>query len=516
MGLFDKGIYVHYYPEHIRNYTNVKEKILSNYKDEVLKASVLKNLRKPGKQVNKTQEEAFFDFLGGFGETSGSDLSSALESYFTEENFQLTTPSSSFGEYENLYDALNKVIKSPSVQIYTDINNQLKKILTELQNGGAIQGINQSIISSYVTEAISQGVFTPPANANHLKRSKRGSQLYEELKKIFNSTKNQGVAINPKTEFYSQTNIMTAIAMMTQLLDGYSSGGKQVHIDDSEILNDYLSFIINRLPSAIGFAYQAIVTNMASKGADKICEDFSIKLNETGAGRAKVKFTPNKDGNAAVTTVNTQDLGITVTFQDQRATLNTVFNIPGISLKYNAAVANNLKTNAFIKLRGKGTKLGTLLHDLDNQTLSAIYNIFAGYNHRSKLIKTNPIDKTVYEDVWAGLKVALAVNGLIGQAQAGDFAYYFVVSNKVYTVPDIIRKLILQANNDGAFDDIGLDMAKVPTLRPSQKEIVKENAFIKGNNIQEAAQERSQKVIEKIYNADIVAGIRLKISKLKI
>lgn len=514
MSLFDSGIYVHYQPNHVRNYQNVKTKLLQNYNDANLKSMVVRNLAKTS-NITAQQQEAFFDFLGGFGGSENA-LAKGLEQYFSSDKFQLITPLTSFEDHDNLYDALNKVIKDPNVILYSQINNQIKAILKQLQLGGAIQSINNDLITNYLKEALTRGIFSPPASATKLKKNKMGSQVYEGLKQIFNSFNNQAVVINPNTEFSSQQNLIQAILVLTQLLDSYSSGGEKVSVGSNEVINDYLSYIVNRLPSTIGFAYQAIVANLSNKVTDQVCQDFSFSLRETGANSVQVKYSPSQN-KANRATVNTQDLGIQVNFSSpQTATLDMQFYMPGISLKYNAAMANGLKTNAFIKLRGKAVKLGPLLHDIDNQTLSSIYNILASYNHKSQLIKSNPITFPIYQDLWAGLKVVLAANALIGQARSTDFAYYFVISNKVYTVPEIIRHLVNQANNN-TFDTIGLEMAQVPTIRPTQKHIANSiNIYKTGNGTpKELAQQRSSEVINAIYSASVVAGIRLKIGKIK-
>ena len=60
--------------------------------------------------------------------------------------------------------------------------------------------------------------------------------------------------------------------------------------------------------------------------------------------------------------------------------------MPGISLKYSGSALNN--KNASIKLKDAKTNLGTLLHDLDNKSLSRIYNVLANYGRTAKLLGT--------------------------------------------------------------------------------------------------------------------------------
>jgi hypothetical protein len=65
--------------------------------------------------------------------------------------------------------------------------------------------------------------------------------------------------------------------------------------------------------------------------------------------------------------------------------------------------------------------------------------------------------------MWAGLRIALTVNSLIGQMSKEDFSYFFIVSGKVFTVPEIIKSLV-EEKETGLFAS---GMASLPRLDPS-------------------------------------------------
>ena len=75
-GLFDNGIYVHYRPSAVDNYERVKGNIIKNYEGANLSNLMAKNLAKT-QSYTEEEKNAFFDFLGGFGEGKG-ELESIL------------------------------------------------------------------------------------------------------------------------------------------------------------------------------------------------------------------------------------------------------------------------------------------------------------------------------------------------------------------------------------------------------------------------------------------------------
>ena len=147
------------------------------------------------------------------------------------------------------------------------------------------------------------------------------------------------------------------------------------------------------------------------------------------------------------------------------------------------------------------------MHDIDNYTLSAIYNILTHYGHSKKITYND------YANMWNSFKTNLFINALIGQATQEDFSYFFVVGNKVFNIIDIVNAV--QSGNTIDNFQFSINMAKVPRLNPLQKEFKSHNIWVEGEDPVVSANIRSKHQVDYIMKAHLQAGIKLKITQVK-
>ena len=508
---FRGSIYVHNTPIYSNNYFgNIKESIIAPYRDEEFKKLIISRLAKSGVNITEKDKKAFFDFYGGFGEEGflTKRLQEGLNSLNLEQN--LFTPSQKFfetdsGEMINLYAAAEQAKKDAKAlqAVNTRIRDIIKQIPTNLVE------VNEEFLRDDLKKAVKSGVFG--TGKNSINSNTKASEVYDALKKqVFQNSDNKAIVIKDKdSELSRYANIIRAIYMLDGLLNNSSTYGP---IDKDFIIDKYIKYIIGRLPSLLGFAFQSIVPTMATKVADDVIKD--INFEEVGG-----KYVANKGDSGRSTTVSTQDLKMDIQFSGKAGKALLKFEIPGLTLKYSGSALNN--SNANIKLRDATANLGTLLHDLNNTNLSRIYNVLANYGRTAKILKTaddgnkqishrkSNISAKTYSEVWAGLRIALTVNALMGQMTPEDFNYYLIISNKVYTIPDVIQEIL--KDNSTKFS---LGIAEKPQLNPSQSELAKQHVFEEpeeGEDIWDAAQRRSDIIVKKIQSAKLRAGLKLKL-----
>ena len=523
--LFQKdSIYIHYFPSHIKNYSNVKQKILDNYEENRFKKRVLNTMKQNNKIINKKEEEAYFDFLGCFGENNGSvktKLQNALG------NVSLPTLLDNFSidetEYDNMYQLLGKIKKEPEVKLMSDINKRISNILEQLERRGVYEIVNKTILEEKLINLIEkEEIFHSET------QSLTGAAIYEKIKKLYNELKNEKEAIiffNNSQNFEKKDatveNFIPLLLNLRALIQKLTDNNT---FQSNNLFIDYICYMVQRIPSVFGVVYEFMVKEAIQNKANDLMAEM------TGSKMVNIKYTPDKKKQSIV---STQDIGFNIQFhlsKKDEATL--IFDIPGASLKYSSGVKTGAKESN-IKLKNEKVVLGHLLHSIDNKALSSIYNILASYNRvlnkqavaayaKSKnidkeKIQKNPITTEVYKNMWAGLRIALTVNSLIGQMSKEDFSYFFVVSGKVFTVPEIIKSLV-EEKETGLFAS---GMASLPRLDPSQLQLRNKNTFFKVGgkgsvyrpNIN-SARTRSQKVMKEIYNSTVVAGVNLKIRKI--
>ena len=507
-GLMTAGnIYVHYNPKNVQSYKLQKEDLLEKYDINMLKGQIAKLMAK--KNVNLTNKDIanYFNLLSGFD--NANSIQSQLQKALVNTTEKLITASSNFnlsdGTTTNLYGALQQAIKNPSNQILQDINSQLKKLLAQITSQGV--SIDQAIINRDILDALQKGFFSPiNQTAISAQVSSKGQEyiknIYDQLKtKIFTGTTAIKVS-NTASELAGRTNLIRAMAGLITLLDQQKTGTINLN-SDNPVLQDYLKVIINAYDSTLGFAFQTMISKFEDIQVDNLLVEFA----ETGNNQVKVKYNSKVEGEKF--TVSTTDISMSVDMSKQKkqASVLTKFNLPGISVKLGGGLLNGKSSN--ITLRQRQVNINTLMHDIDNHTLSAVFNILTHYNRT----KNKNISTSDYINMWSAFKIGLVINALIGQATTEDFSYFFIAGNKVYNIIEIITE-ILKGDGENNTSQFSINMAQKPKLIPSQEEIRKNNKFEKGSDTKSAALIRSQKQVDYIMTAKIVAGIKLKVRQL--
>ena len=526
------GIYIHYQPEHVKRYLQQKQSkssLLARLtEDDQIKARVISSMRKSTTtDISQEEIDAYFDFLGGFGKRG--KLQESIQKTIDTTTKDWISLQSPFGnknkKYDNFYHAIDNIFQDSGVnpEDLATLNQQINSLLNQLSNGNQIYRVNQELVSQAVDQAIISGVFEPKILQSSTKKSEVQINFYHELKEFFTQIENsQSLLTFPKNEgeTYSNRDFIKSFVLLQELLKRLSSQSSSGNVSniDSKVIKMYVEFFASQYSRIMGFAYQTIVEYFP----DIVVDDLLVTFTDVGAKNVKIKYKPTDAGKHVSAIKNTQDISIDVKGNTKNLQCLVKFNIPGMSVKYSSGIINGATTST-VKVKGDKPILGHLLHDLDNSTLSYIYNILANYHRRAEKIKSvkNPITKDDYEDMWSVLKTATTINGLIGQATADDFSYYFIFGKKVFTLPEIIKALISNNNQiDGYAFGIGggktmrLDPSQVELRNRQEKYYVPLDKDSNAEQITKAAQWRSQKVLNDIFNAKIKAGLSLKISRI--
>lgn len=296
------------------------------------------------------------------------------------------------------------------------------------------------------------------------------------MKQIYKKADNSALVFdNSNSELAKKTaNQIRAFYGLQELLNRYTSGRGKVANVSNEMLNGYIQFFLNLYQNVLGFAYQGMIASFP----DIIVDDLLISFAETGGDNVKKTY-QRESAKEIEKTIKTQDVSLTAKVAGGKGNILANFSLPGISVKLGGGLMSEVGKTTTIKIKGSGTLLSTLLHDIDNETLAYFYNMLASYNHKNKLITSNPISTVEYEQMWSVLKIALAINGLVGQMNQDDFSYYFIIGKKVITLPELINYLSDAAfsSDDALFAKVGLSGGKTMRLEPSQVKIRERNEF---------------------------------------
>lgn len=481
--------------------SSVKESLINQYQDKNFLMNQLKIEFQLKKKLPDNLIKTYFEFLDNIADAefkSGSitdyikqNLNQEIDKYDPYTNI-----TSSFKGYDNMKDALNQLKSTKNVSILKDISAQLEKILTDV--------INQD---SAPMELIKEFLLNPDIIKTFETKGKFSADFFNQVKDILTNTGTEKAkiiglkdgarqgAVNKYLGTFKQ--IQTFVSLVNNL--SKSEEGNTFIQKNTDIFHKIACGIIGQIQQAMGFTFETYSAELADKKQEQEVQKMFDKI----AGVTKLKITGenNVASRSGHSTTSVQDIGgakIKFFLEDNNhSSVQIEVPLPGSSVKHLAEMKKG-NNKRIVKIKGGGSNLSNLLHNMPKKNIALIYNLIASYGKKGwrggYKFTSNPITAQHWTDFKEGLKTILLVNSLVGQMNESDFSYFFIVNGAVFTMQQVISSLFNEASGAEGYNMFTNSTAENLSFSPSQETIMKLNSFIlaSGANKVKYGKNRSQ------------------------
>ena len=330
---------------------------------------------------------------------------------------------------ENQYFSQGKSFKDAAKSL-GEILKGLKEAFKTIMSEKTLQ----ELLKTEVTEAV--------ANTKFSKDSKELKEIRDTYRNFTTIPKSFSLKINESPSSARVQKLVKNMIILQNMLNKYKNGGKgSLVAGESELIQSFIWSTTSLLRILLGFVSEdTLVDIVQGEITDELQKSFQ-GVKEISISAEKVGSKRNESQN-----VNTADISISLDLQKGLKTGNAgkiELKLPDISLKRTSVNLDSPKAEIKIKTKAK---LDRFFGDgsFGNKTQDIIHFITAPE-------KKEPRDekKKHTKDFFDYLKIAMFPSALAGNLTQDDFAYFFVINNRVYNVIDIIT---------GAKD--GRDLAK--------------------------------------------------------
>lgn len=381
-------------------------------------------------------------------------------------------------------DALNQLKSTKNVNILKDISAQLNKILTDV--------INQK---DAPMELIKEFLLNPDIIETFETKGKFSSDFFNEVNSILKNTGTEkakviglkdGVrqgAVNKYLSVFKQ--IQTFVSLVDNL--SKSEEGNIFIQKNTDIFHKIACGIIGQIQQAMGFTFETYGAEFMDEKQEQEVQNMFDKI--TDVTKLKITGENRVATRSGHSTTSVQDIGgAKIKFfskDNNHSSVQIEVPLPGSSIKHLAEMrkGNNKRV---VKVKGGGSNLSNLLHNMPVKNISLIYNLIASYGKKGwrggYKFTSNPITAQHWTDFKEGLKIVLLVNSLVGQMNQSDFSYFFIVNGAVFTMQQVISSLFNQAFGAEGYNMFTNSIAKNLSFNPSQETIMKLNSFILASN----------------------------------
>lgn len=525
--------------------SSAKEKLIEQYnsKNFSFKKQIKENFGL--KNLPKETLQAYFDFLDEFrtAELKGGNLDDYEVKTINElldKYDPYTNVTASFGEYESLNDALNKLRETKDFFVLKDISTQLEQILADAvgTKNSPLSGGNR-----INTELFKEFLLNPKEIKHFRQTGSFSKEFFSQLDSIIqeNGAGQQeflGIENSKITgSVNNYLNTFRRIQAFTSLIDNLSKteSGVQTISSNIDIFYKIAKIITGKIQRALGFVFEPYVANLVNETQNKLIDQMADKIAKGTNHRITSENSVSTQSGAktrAVQDVGGATINILMPGEANKGTIEIEVPLPGASVKHLAEVSVN--KNRSVKVKSSGANLSNLIHDMPIRNISLIYNIIASYGKKGwrggYKFASNPITDSIWSDFKEGLKLILLINGLAGQMTQEDFSYFLIVNGVTFTMEEVVRSLYEEAAHqvEGAFLN---NMSKNIIFSPSQESVMKANSFVIANaekvkygrkkeqNLspnKNAALQRSQMACEALRKLKIKNEIRISINNLSL
>lgn len=465
--------------------SSVKESLINQYQNKNFLMNQLKIEFQLKKKLPDNLIKTYFEFLDDIADAeykSGSitdyikqNLNQEIDKYDPYTNI-----TSSFKGYDNMKDALNQLKSTKNVSILKDISAQLEKILTDV--------INQD---NAPMELIKEFLLNPDIIETFETKGKFSADFFNQVKDILANTGTEKAKIIGLKDGARQgavnkyLNVFKQIQTFVNLVNNLSKSeeGSVFIQKNTDIFHKIACGIIGQIQQAMGFTFETYGAELVDKKQEQEVQKMFDKI----AGVTKLKITGENHvtSRSGHSTTSVQDIGgakIKFFLEDNNhSSVQIEVPLPGSSIKHLAEMkkGNNKRV---VKVKGGGSNLSNLLHNMPKKNIALIYNLIASYGKKGwrggYKFTSNPITAQHWADFKEGLKIVLLVNSLVGQMNENDFSYFFIVNGAVFTMQQIISSLFNEASGAGGYNMFTNSTAENLSFSPSQETIMKLNSFI--------------------------------------
>lgn len=384
------------------------------------------------KQVLELQIPNMKDVQNRFSETSESLGFSNSEKFFKEFG---KTIENSFGKNQN--SDLNLLFSGS--QIKSDSNKSVQKLTQEVKENvnnlnAVIKKLNEFMgsLEKFVSTKDYKKIVTN-ATISSYKGGNNFLNNYEHIRQLREnfaiggliSTKNGSLSGN----FNNLLGQKVALERLLQQID--SKERKIITKKQSEIITHAISSAIVQAASLSGLIMEGVKAQQIEQNIPDIIKDVfdnstHLTVSQTG--------TKNTEKSSGIKSTSKGDVEIII----DKDTANIKVNIP-MSIKhtsYNFGQKGELSIQSGSSIRNV---LKAINVDESSFEYQGILNmiLWGGKGSGAHAYDANSRTQTLNL-----IRKANIVNALAGNLKGSDFAYYFVVNNKVFTTKDIIQKIL--------------------------------------------------------------------------
>lgn len=197
-----------------------------------------------------------------------------------------------------------------------------------------------------------------------------------------------------------------------------------------------LSKILIPIQTIIGFASE----HQLSNEINEIEKNLILGLQGiSGITATVVGNNPGSNKGQNSFKFQTSDLSLSFTNEKGEA----IFNIPsfGVSLKRSR---KNLGTAEFVRIKLKRSTYGKLLQEAPPRMKTIFYTLYAYANKNYPL---NSLGEEALENAYQTMKIYATITGLVGNLDAEDLAFVFVLNNKAITIFDLLESMKSDADS---------------------------------------------------------------------
>ena len=308
---------------------------------------------------------------------------------------------------------------------FEEAAKSLGLIMEELEKAFSLIA-DPKILNELVTQEI-QDAIAKVTNRGEGAISKDLEEIRNEYRSLVNVPKEfeingQKKIVNPQTQ-----KLFKNIAFLKNMLKKYESGGKDFKVGaESDLIKSFIWSTVTLLRTMLGFISEETLAKEVQNVVNK-----DLEKHFQGKG---VSFVAQKVGSERNTSKNvkTADVSASIVLTDLKGGQISI-DLPDISLKRTSADLS--KDTATIKIKTKA-KLDRFFNDgsFGRRNNDIIHFLAANTSDASDELHRKNHTKYFFDY----LKIAMFPTALAGNLTPGDFAYFFVVNNRVYSVLDII------------------------------------------------------------------------------
>lgn len=431
--------------------------LLKNKLKEHFKPQIQKYLKiKSDKEFFKLLEDIRTNVIEKQADLMNSQLVAGFSYSDINSIFSSKTEESISMDLQKLQDAIDewkKLLKhagEPSFQ---------KQITAYLQTSDFISAINESKLDVDQAKELSRKFYLGGSNYSFTINEDFDRSVNMQMKNIETSHANLAVLQQLVNELKSSSQGLVPVSVSNKV---------------SEFTKNFLFSTFFTIGKILGFLSEDFLANSLS---------FQEFVTDEMAGpllkNKKITISGSTSGTSSsdMFKVATTDIKLDLNISKKTGTIS--INLPGVSLKRSRSPQGhgriNLKSSA---------KLGNIINNVfaDSQTLYTFYSAMANYRRSSESHYIYN-DKNQMQDMYSYMKASMFPWAAAGSLTKEDFAYFFVINGKAYTVLNLLENI--GASGFANSVDLSFDPTQQQIARDYGQFLLEDKKYIADKQIKE-------------------------------